>query len=278
MLKIGWLSTGRGPGSQGLLRFVQDRLIDGRLDARIEFVFSNREHGEAEGSDQFFSMVREYGLPLATFSSSEFRRSWSGPSPSRRKEYDRRVMSLLSGYSPDVCILAGYMLIVGGAMCRRYPLLNLHPALPDGPIGTWQEVIWSLIENKATHTGAMVHLATEDVDRGPVISHCTVPITGEGIDGKWRDLVGQNIDEVKVSPGEELPLFRMIREREYQREPYLLFETLRAVAQGRVNVQGGEVLNPEGQPLSRTMPHGLCLDEAIYRAMAGIDEPTAASG
>jgi len=54
MLNIGWFSTGRGPGSQGLLRFVQDRLAKGLLDARIQFVFSNREPGEAEGSDQFF--------------------------------------------------------------------------------------------------------------------------------------------------------------------------------------------------------------------------------
>ena len=53
MLNIGWLSTGRGEGSRGLLGFVQDRILRRQLDARIEFVFSNREAGEAEGSDQF---------------------------------------------------------------------------------------------------------------------------------------------------------------------------------------------------------------------------------
>ena len=45
MLRIGWFATGRGEGSQGLLRFVADAIGAGRLDAKIEFVFSNREPG-----------------------------------------------------------------------------------------------------------------------------------------------------------------------------------------------------------------------------------------
>ncbi|MFP6636961.1 MAG: hypothetical protein VCB79_13680, partial [Dehalococcoidia bacterium] len=72
MLNIGWFSTGRGPGSQGLLGFVQDRLEKGLLDARIQFVFSNREPGETEGSDQFFGLVGDYGLNVATLSSNKF--------------------------------------------------------------------------------------------------------------------------------------------------------------------------------------------------------------
>ena len=80
------------------------------------------------------------------------------------------------------------------------------------------------------------------------------------------------------SPGEELPLFQMIREREYQREPYLLFETLRAVAEEQVNFRGGEVLKRDGQPLAQLMPQGLCLDEAIDRAMSRTDDPGSASG
>ena len=116
------------------------------------------------------------------------------------------------------------------------------------------------------------------MDRGPVISHCTVPITGEGIDGLWSELEGRNLDDVKASPGEELPLFQMIRAGEYQREPYLLFETLRVVAEGQIIVRGGEVLDPEGRHLSPAMPQGLCLDQAIDLAMAGIDEPSPAAG
>ncbi len=267
MLNVGWFSTGRGAGSRGLLRFIQERIRRGRLDARIEFVFSNREPGEAEGSDQYFSLVREYGLPLITLSSTKFRRARKGPFAHHREDYDRQVMDLLSSYRPEVCVLAGYMLIASGAMCRSYPLLNLHPALPQGPIGTWQDVIWELIESKAARTGAMVHLATEDVDRGPVLSYCTVPITGGSFTDLWSGVDGQDLTQIKVEPGEELPLFRRIREAEYQREPYLLLETLRCVSEGQVVLRNGQALDPNGRPLSSAHPSGLPLDRQIHESM-----------
>lgn len=268
MLSIGWFSTGRGPGSQGLLRFVQDRIQQGRLDAGIQFVFSNRAPGEAEGSDQFFRLVHDYGLTLFTHSSAQFRRSHEGPFARHREEYDAQVMELLQDCRPDICVLAGYMLIASGAMCRRYPLLNLHPALPNGPTGTWQEVIWQLMEQRATHTGAMMHLATEEVDRGPLVSYCTTPIVGPDFEPCWRELAGREVPQIKADPGEEFPLFQKIRQAEYRREPYLVLETLRAVAEGKVVIYKGRVLDPLGRPLAETMPGGICLDREIDQAMA----------
>lgn len=88
MLRIGWFSTGRGEGSQGLLRFVGERLGD--IDARIEFVFSNRAPGEAEGSDAFFRLADELGLPLVTHSSARFRRGILRPAQDDRQARDDR--------------------------------------------------------------------------------------------------------------------------------------------------------------------------------------------
>ncbi len=118
MLNIGWFATGRGEGSRGLLQFVEERILQGCLDARIEFVFSNRAPGEAEGSDQFFQMAQQYGLPLVTLSSAQFRRDRGGRWAALRDEYDAAVMGLLENFAPRICVMAGYMLIVGGAMCR----------------------------------------------------------------------------------------------------------------------------------------------------------------
>ena len=267
MLRIGWFSTGRGEGSRGLLQFVQERILSGHIDARIEFVFSNRERGEAEGSDQYFSLVEDYGLPLVMFSSGKFRRARAGRFADHREEFDRQVMDLLSPFSPDICVLAGYMLIASGSMCRAYHLLNLHPALPTGPIGTWQEVIWELIDSRATHTGAMVHLATEDVDRGPVLSYCSVPITGGDFAALWAHLSDQGLSSLKAAQGEDMPLFRKIRQVQYQREPYLLLETLRSVAQGKVVIRDGELLDQDGHTLAGRHASGLCLDEEMNTAM-----------
>ncbi len=268
MIEIGWFSTGRGEGSLGLLRFVQERISRGLLDARIGFVFSNREPGEAEGSDRFFAQVRDYGLPLATLSSTRFRRAQHRPFSEVREDYDRQVMDLLRPYQPDICVLAGYMLILSGAMCRTYPMLNLHPALPDGPTGAWQDVVWDLIETRAAKTGAMMHLATEDVDRGPVVSYCTVSLTGEDFGPHWERLEQTDLQSVKRNQGEEFPLFQAIRQAEYQREPYLIFETLRSVSQGRVVIEDGAVLqrhdvSDEGAGSRQA----LCLDAEVEHAM-----------
>ena len=267
MLNIGWFSTGRGEGSRGLLNFVQKRLTATGADARINFVFSNRERGEAEGSDEFFNLVDGYDITLVTHSSSAFRKQTGGRFSEHREEFDQQVMDNLASTEADVCVLAGYMLIVSGKMCRQYPLLNLHPALPDGPTGTWQEVVWELIETKATKTGAMVHLATEEVDRGPVVSYVNVPIIGPKFDQHWASLMGRDLEEIKNSEGESYPLFRAIRDEQYLREPYLLFETIRSVSQGEIGVTGGKVVDASGAPLTASMPGGLCLDRQIAQAM-----------
>lgn len=276
MLSIGWFSTGRGQGSRGLLSFVQKRLIETGADARIDFVFSNREPGEAEGSDEFFELVDSYEIPLVTHSSSVFRKAVGGPFSAHREEFDQQVMEKLAGRDVDICVLAGYMLIVGGKMCRQYPLLNLHPALPDGPTGTWQEVVWSLIKTREAKTGAMVHLATEEVDRGPVISYVTVPITGPGFDRYWQMLEGEDLEQIKKTQGEDFALFQSIRREQYRREPYLLFETLRAVSDGEIAVRGGQVLDASGAPLAQSMPSGLCLDQRIADAM--LEDPETNAG
>ena len=271
MLRIGWFSTGRGEGSRGLLRFVSERLESEGIDARIDFVFSNRAPGEAEGSDEYFRLVAEYDIPLVTHSSADFRKRAGGRLSERRGEYDAEVLGLLSGRQPDICILAGYMLIASPALCRAFPLLNLHPALPDGPIGTWQDVVWQLIERRAELTGAMMHLATEEVDRGPLVSYVTVPLKTPELNPHWRQLEGQSLSDIRRKLGEEFELFRLIRSEQYSREPYLLLETLRSLSEGQiildVTSEGNEVSPAETTYHDPLGYGGLCLDRPISEAM-----------
>lgn len=267
MLELGWFSTGRGPGSRGLLTFVQERIARGEIDARIQFVFSNREPCEAEGSDTFFELVKSYGIPLVTYSSRRFRRSIGGDFAGHREEFDREAITRLSEFNPDLCVLAGYMLYTGAELCNRYSMINLHPALPDGPIGTWQEVIWELIDSQAEKTGAMIHLATEDWDRGPVISHFSFSLRGKAFDPLWKEVEGKSIEGLKDSKGEELPLFKAIRAEGYRREPYLISETIRAVAADTIRIVERQVQDAcgnsiEGYDLTQQIEEALKADQS----------------
>ncbi|MFC1987581.1 formyltransferase family protein [Chloroflexota bacterium] len=106
-------------------------------------------------------------------------------------------MNRLQDFSPDLCILAGYMLIVGQEMCRRYNMINLHPAAPGGPVGTWQEVIWQLIDSKAQQTGVMMHLVTPELDKGPVAAYCTFSIQGGPFDRYWQEIESSTSNSLK---------------------------------------------------------------------------------
>ena len=280
-LRVGWFSTGRGEGSRRLLTAAVDAVRRGELDARIAFVFCNRERGEDEATDGFLDLVASFGLACLTLSSRRFRRERGGtrsapgePLPPWRAEYDRQVGELVAPHPFDIGMLAGYMLVFTSEMCSRYPLLNLHPAEPGGPTGTWQEVIWRLIDRRAPRSGAMVHLATKELDRGPPVAYCTYSLRGPDFDRLWGALGprsgAQDFGELsragQQAEGEDSPLFREIRRHGAARELPLVVATLRAVSDGRLRLDGRRVLDAAG----RELPGGLDLTAEIDAAAAPV--------
>lgn len=267
--KIGWFSTARGEGSRQLLTTVITAIRSGELQAGIEFVFCSREPGENPKTDLFLEMVRGYGIPLVCYSYRKFAAEKGAPNtsnelPQWRLDYDREVMRRIRHFRPNMCMLAGYMLIVGKEMCQKYAMINLHPALPGGPTGTWQEVIWKLIAADANETGVMIHLVTPELDRGPVVSYCMFPIHGGPFDAARYELQGRDLDEVKRSAGENNRLFQLIRHEGVKRELPLIVATLKALADGKMIVTPGKVTDARGEVVP-----GFDLTGQIERAVSG---------
>lgn len=253
--KIGWFSTGRGEGSKALLRTAQESILSGELDAEIEFVYCTRERGETEATDAFLDMIEGYGVPLVNLSYQKYKafRNMPSPDPSKplpqwRIDYDREVMKRLKGFSPKLCVLAGFMLITGPEMCQKYDIINLHPAAPDGPAGTWQQVIWQLIDEGADSQGVKIHVAIPELDMGPTATYCTFPIRGKAFDGLWNEIKGKTVQEIKNSQGENNPLFKAIRQHGYVRETPLILSTIKAFSEGRIKItQDRRVIDTTGK-------------------------------
>jgi phosphoribosylglycinamide formyltransferase-1 len=254
--KIGWFSTGRGAGSRGLLKTVQDSIVSGELEAEIEFVFCSRERGETEATDSYLDMVNDYGITLVNFSYQKYKARWgmpnpdpSAPLPPWRLDYDREVMKRLEGFSPNLVMLAGFMLIAGPEMCRKYDIINLHPAAPDGPAGTWQQVIWKLIATGADIQGVKMHVGIPELDMGPTATYCTFPIRGKAFDRYWEDIKGKSVEDFKKEQGEDNALFKTIRRHGAVRELPLTVATIRAFSQGKVKITADKQVADAGDNL-----------------------------
>lgn len=244
--RLGWFSTGRGEGSRNLLRAVWDAIQQGDIKSQISFVFCNREYGQAEGSDAFIDQVRSYNIPLICVSSKRFREKYR---EDWRTRFEEAAVKSLDGYDADLVVLAGYMLVVGAEMCQRYPMLNLHPALPGGPKGTWKEVIWELIDRGAVDTGVMMHRATPVLDEGPAVTRCKFSIRGKPFDKLWDDIQGRSVADIQNREGEENPLFKEIRRHGAARELPLIIATIKAFSEGRVRIQGNAIVDSRGRPI-----------------------------
>jgi phosphoribosylglycinamide formyltransferase-1 len=241
MFSFGWFSSGRGQGSIDLLTAAHQKMQDGFIPGRIAYVFCDREPGETPAADRFHGVVRSLGLPLLTLSSLSLRQKIRGQDEGveqARLEFDTQVMHLLAGYEVGVVVLAGYMLVLSPRLCEHLLSLNLHPAVPGGPQGTWRQVMWQLMETGAREAGAMLHLVTPILDKGPPVTYCHFPLTGPGFDPLWQAYREKRQvsawEDIKARDGDQEPLFAYIRGEELRREFPLILLTLKNLATGRL--------------------------------------------
>jgi phosphoribosylglycinamide formyltransferase-1 len=243
MFTFGWFSSGRDQAAVDLFSTAITYMEQGFIPARVAYVFCDRAPGESPASDRFQEAVRRRGVPLLTLSSQGLRRLIREGHPeieTAREDFDHKVIALVRAYPAEVVVLAGYMLIVSPLLCRTFLCLNLHPAVPGGPQGTWQEVMWQLMAQGAREAGAMMHLATPELDAGPPVTYFRFSLSGPEFEPLWEQfrlkLRQQTLSDLRLREGEAEPLFAKIRAEELRREFPLILLTLKAVAEGTVRL------------------------------------------
>ncbi|ERG90959.1 MAG: phosphoribosylglycinamide formyltransferase, formyltetrahydrofolate-dependent [Haloquadratum walsbyi J07HQW1] len=97
------------------------------------------------------------------------------PDEQSREEHEERVLDALSQYEIDIICLDGYMRVLTETFIESTPpVLNVHPSLlPAFPgLNTHERVL----DADVRVTGCTVHLVTEAVDDGPIITQESVPV------------------------------------------------------------------------------------------------------
>ena len=158
--RIGVLISGRGSNLQAIIEAV----AAGTLDAEIVVVISNR--ADALGLQR----ARDAGIETLVLDHRDKARF------ADRAEYDRELVRQLKARNVALVCLAGFMRLLSSVFIEAYPnaILNIHPSLlPAFPGLDAQRQAWA---HGVKVAGVTVHLATCDLDGGPIVLQSSVPV------------------------------------------------------------------------------------------------------
>jgi phosphoribosylglycinamide formyltransferase-1 len=155
--RLGVLISGRGSNLQSII----DAISQGRLDAQIAIVVSNRD--DAAG------LQRASAAGIETMCLQP--RDYPG-----RDAYDRALAGALGTRGVNLVCLAGFMRLVGPPLLAAFPnrILNIHPSLLPAFPGL--EAQRQALEYGVRCSGATVHLVTSELDGGPIVLQAAVRV------------------------------------------------------------------------------------------------------
>jgi phosphoribosylglycinamide formyltransferase-1 len=195
--RIAVLASGAGSNLQALI----DAIAEGRLDARIVGVFSDKPNCPA------LQRARDAGIAAVARSPKDF---------ASREGFDAALFAAVDAARPDLIVCAGYMRIITAAeiAARADRMINLHPSLLPAFKGLHTHR--RALDAGVVEHGASVHVVTADLDDGPVLAQARVPV---------------------LADDDEAALAARVRAVEHP----LLIETVRLLAQGRLRLEAGRI-------------------------------------
>jgi len=150
------LSSGTGTNLQNLIDYAarsSDRI-------RVSAVFSDQR-------SRSLARARAAQIPAHRLSAKDL---------PDRAAYDAALGDAIAAYRPDLIVLSGFMRILGEAFVARFAdrIINIHPSLlPRLPgLNTHRRVL----DAGDKFHGATVHFVTEELDAGPGIIQCRIPV------------------------------------------------------------------------------------------------------
>ena len=158
------LVSGRGSNLQSII----DAIAEGRLDASIAIVISNRVDAAA------LNRAKDAGIETACVLPASY---------PDRQACDQAMVDLLRPSDVELVCLAGYMQPVRKPMLAAFPnrILNIHPSLLPAFPGLHAQQ--QALDYGVKVAGATVHMVTAKIDAGPILAQAAVPVLpGDTVD------------------------------------------------------------------------------------------------
>jgi phosphoribosylglycinamide formyltransferase 1 len=132
-------------------------------------------------------VAARYGVPSAIVERTTFGRDFD------RARFTARVIEVLRDHEIDLVVMAGWLTILDHVMFDVFGgrILNTHPALlPSFP---GMHAPRQALDYGARVTGCTIHVATAEVDHGPILAQEAVPI----YPGDTEDELAERIKKVE---------------------------------------------------------------------------------
>ncbi len=151
-VKIGILASTRATDLEGIVKAINEKIIDGE----IKILISNKKDAYA------LERAKKYNIEAM----------FIDPSGLSREEYDEKIINELKKRGVELVLLIGYMRILSKKFIEEYKgrIMNIHPSLlPAFAGGMDKNVHKAVLDYGCKITGCTLHFVDESVDGGPII-------------------------------------------------------------------------------------------------------------
>lgn len=114
----------------------------------------------------------------------------------QRETFTSKIVEELKSNSIEMVVLAGFMTIFTEELVHEFEnkMLNIHPSLLPSFTGTYGKgTMTATLQAGVKVTGVTVHIVTQEVDAGPILSQESVEV----LDGDDEDALHERIQKVE---------------------------------------------------------------------------------
>ncbi len=148
-------------GNGSTLQAIIDSIRNHELEAQIDLVVSDNANAYALERAKA-NHIETYIIQNKNFA-----------------QRDLELSHILSNYSIDLIVLAGYLKMIGPNLLEKYTIINTHPSLLPKYGGKGMHgmhVHEAVIEAHEKYSGATIHFVNQEYDKGNIISQTQVEI------------------------------------------------------------------------------------------------------
>jgi phosphoribosylglycinamide formyltransferase-1 len=151
------MASGSGTNFEALAQAIDNR----ELNAQIPILIYNNPEAKVK------ERAKKWNVPAILLDHRTYK---------RREDLDRAIIEVFQQNQVEWIVMAGWMRIITSVLLDAFPnrVINIHPSLLPSFKGV--RAIEQALESKVKITGCTVHLASLEVDSGPIIMQAAVPI------------------------------------------------------------------------------------------------------